>query len=148
MAVHERGFLVGGMGGRLFLFESASRKGTGGRRQDAYVLSRVVRLFDTDLVELGNGKGSDYRWVSCRRGNTRDQVREAFLVDPRCLPKNLLLGDLRNVNMYIYSVHEGIGLRRKVNRRETVCVTGERRLCSRSVCETATFSLRLNQLAK
>lgn len=74
VAVHERGFFVGGMGGRLFLFESTSMKGTGGRRQDAYVLSRVVRLFDTDLVELGNGKGSDYRWVSFRRGYVSDHA--------------------------------------------------------------------------
>lgn len=72
------------------------------------------------------------------------QVREAFIVDAQCLPQNLVLRDLRNVNMYIYFVHEGAGLRRKVNRRET----GDRRLRSRSVCESAIVILRRNELTK
>lgn len=56
------GFLVGGDSGRVLVFEEDRKEG-GGAARDVYTLTRVVRVFAVDLVELKPAEGSDYRWV-------------------------------------------------------------------------------------
>ena len=46
----------------MLVFEEDRKKG-GSAARDAYTLTRVVRVFAVDLVELKAAEGSDYRWV-------------------------------------------------------------------------------------
>lgn len=47
----------------MLVFEADSSKEGGGSARDAYTLTRVVRVFAVDLVELKPAEGPDYRWV-------------------------------------------------------------------------------------
>lgn len=67
----------------MLVFEADSSKEGGGSARDAYTLTRVVRVFAVDLVELKPAEGPDYRWVGghkifsvCVFRETRSRVNE------------------------------------------------------------------------
>lgn len=67
MVTHAHGFFVGGSRGEILVFEKDKKtggSGGGGGGRDAYTLTRAVRIFGVDLVELRPTMGLDYRWVS------------------------------------------------------------------------------------
>lgn len=79
VATHQRGFVIGGNGGHVVVFEQDRREqcAAGGGRAghyarvpDSYVLTRVIQLFAADVVELQLGEGVDPRWVSASHSNS------------------------------------------------------------------------------
>eukprot|EP00903_Cladosiphon_okamuranus_P020583 g18894.t1 len=75
VVTHERGFFVGGSRGEILVFEhekalgggggGGSGSGSGGSEsgRDGYTLTRAVRIFGVELVELRPTMGPDYRWL-------------------------------------------------------------------------------------
>lgn len=62
VASHARGFFVGGSRGEILVFEQDDK--TVGGDRDVYTLTRAVRIFGVELVELTPTMGPDYEWVS------------------------------------------------------------------------------------
>lgn len=76
VATHEGRFFVGGSHGQVLVFEqggcggaAGGGQGGAGRGKDAYLLTRVVSIFDgvIDVVELRPAAGAGYRWVGTPR---------------------------------------------------------------------------------
>lgn len=61
VVTHTHGFFVGGSRGEIMVFEHDKKTAGGGR--DVYTLTRVVRIFGVELVELRPTIGPEYRWV-------------------------------------------------------------------------------------
>eukprot|EP00752_Nemacystus_decipiens_P007835 g7000.t1 len=56
VATHAHGFFVGGSRGEILVFEQ-------GKETDAFTLTRAVRIFGVELVELSPTMGPDYGWL-------------------------------------------------------------------------------------